>query len=1317
MSDSASGQMPDDHNRTDASLSSGPEGRTVHPVRVSYTQSWLLFLFLICFLIAWWFPLKLFLQRMSAMRAGDGGARESRAFVTLAYEGVSDLPGEISRQRFREHVQAFRRNGYTPISMSDVRQLLREGRPLPRKAMLLTFDHARKTSFFETRSLLRRLGWKAVMFIWTKPVLDRDPANLRWPYIKEMARSYIWEIGAQGDNGFASIPADSAGRKGNFMTTPMWLAGARRYETLDEFKRRLADDHERCISLIEANTGRKPPAYAYPYGDFGQFDERATLVRRVNLDLVGRYYDLGFISGNKALNTSFSDPRRLNRLLVDSKWSVEELLERLEKSWPAQNGYTNWSAVATASAWIVDWGQAAFSNDLIVLSAPPPVTGAKAWLAGSDLCRDLSARLVFRLHGGQLGVYLRASPDEESYVYFGIDMQGNVWVRQKFVGLEPFTLASAQAAADLSALNELRLHVRDKILFAELNGRPLFREQVIVRGSAVPGMIGLSVWDKTPGLARVECACLDLREQAPVMAAWTPRETQGVHVAGWVARNAYRLTHISPPWLRVARQGVARSGDWDPELYKMLARSYHLKLAPNIWVEKEQWMDTLTPSNLVERLNDSAPDAVFLNLGDIEQASAGRLTRWLGQAGDLLQQRGVQLVVRLPEMLEKAAALSAMLAVIPGVQLAADGQAPLLVSTNVLSNTVVAVESLPMPADDVSLALYYEITGLADQESRLPPEARAELLRQEGHVAFENGEYTRALTIWNQWSAMDPKNEEPLMLIGDAYLRLFEIGKALEFYARSLDINPGQIDLAIRRIRLIDETGQPEEAKKLLNLYARVFPGNPEISLAQSEWLMRRNRRSEAIGLIKRVTEAFPDNITAITMMQGLLEKPEERYANMRRLRDVGAKPIMQARLGDAIWYNELTAMKEFCVMNRYVEQVVRDPFSEQAAAMFRRFLPLTQPVVEDFSLGRLSAAWLTSSDYPGEEGRIYLRAGRSQAEVYLRLLGSDTMRNGFIEVVLDDIRGFFWLYARRARQDMVRYGFDQSGNIYLQVWRAGNPVINESKPWFKPRGKIKMRLDIQGDGAGGYINDLPVFDASVPIPQEMGLGWWGMAPYSPKLGAANATLHYLAAGPLPVQIAVLPQRMPEQELLEAIKPFAASLSAIAPQWFTQMPDGRLVQAATDEDLIIRMFARYHRIRLLPLVQMADCDVLTGELLAQTARQQHLAGFILQFDELPPNDWFERITRQLEFNPLNVVAMAIDENKGQVRLREINVGVGLFPASDRMRVLPLVPSALIAASKADEEALDVANDSVVVLEPAAAPPAGLVGLKLGRQQE
>ncbi|MBU0716447.1 MAG: polysaccharide deacetylase family protein [Verrucomicrobia bacterium] len=1262
--------------------------RPMRPERVSYTQAWLYFLMIVCMLVAWWFPARMLFQHFAYFKNVPKVPRDAYVFTALAYGGISDLTNEVSVGLFKEHFAALRDAGYIAIGLEDVHALVVNGKPLPRKAVLMTFDQSRKSSYFDVRSVLREANWKAVMFLWTKPIVDEDPSALRWPYIREMVRSRFWEVGAQSHNGFAQVPADSSGRLGNYLTTPRWLADKNSYEPFEAFKTRIAEDHAQCIKLIRSGSRSKPTAYAYPYGDFGQFDERAIITRRLNLDFVGNYYDLGFIVGNLALNTRYSDRRRLNRLLVKPEWSGPELVARLSKAWPVRDGYASLEAITAPYSMIVDWGKTKVLTNRIDLFASQQVTGAKMWLNGSDLCRDFSAKIAFRVSAGQLGVFLRASSDEEEYMYLGLDRRA-AWVRQKYAGLEPFTLASAPMRSDLNEVNELEIHLRDRVCFVNLNGQHLFKEHIAVHGQINPGMFGLSVWDPEKGKASAEIVGFSLYPQKPMLAEWTPRCNRGPYIAQWLDQNAYRLTHLSPPWINGARGGLNNTLPWDGRLFGLLAKTYNLKLMPALTIENLQWMEEVAPSNIIERAAALKADGLMINLAEFDSLAGAKAVPWLQEIGAGLQKKGLDLLVRFPQYLEKAVTLPAMLAVIPNLQVVALPGSPLLAADARQTNTTVSAESVPLPPDDLNLALYYEITGLAAKDDRMIPEVRAELLRQEGYAAFNAGNYAGALATWGKWHAFEPDNEEALMLMGDACLRMYDTPRAIDYYANSLAINPGQINLAIRRSRLIDESGKSDEAREILNLYARVFPGNVQVALAQAEWLNRHSRWREAMDIIRQVLSLHPNDISAIARLHGMLEKPADRYANMRRLLGVASQPILQYELGETIFQNDLMARPEFCVMTDFVERMSRQKDDPQMAQLYGRLLPLNRIFTENFSRSKLSPAWIvfgeSTDDY---DGQYRIKAHKTQMEVSLRLIGSDTMRNGFIEAGINDVKGFFWLYACRAGGNMIRFGFDQKGYIYLQVWQNGELFTNEMRPWQPPARQMRARLEIRADGATGLIDGKPPFSAPIQIQRDFGLGWWGLAPYSPKPGATHLALSTLTAGPLPVQLAILPGQVDEDGVLMMLKPYTSLLSAVCPSWFTQDDNGKIQKKSGSEEVIVRMFTRYNRLRLLPVINVSEEAKLNGSILAKLAAQNYVRGFVLMMRELPADEWFERLARELESAPLDILVMAIDDYRNIAEIREVNLGVGLFADGNQFRrVHVLTPTDMEIEEGEAQEAL------------------------------
>jgi hypothetical protein len=287
-------------------------------------------------------------------------------------------------------------------------------------------------------------------------------------------------------------------------------------------------------------------------------------------------------------------------------------------------------------------------------------------------------------------------------MYLGVDRRA-AWMRQKYAGLEPFTLASAPMRSDLNRINELEIHLRDRVCFVNLNGQHLFKEHIAVHGTIKPGMLGLSVWDPEKGKARAEIVGFSLYAQKPTLAEWTPRSNKGPYIAQWLDQNGYRLTHLSPPWMNISRDGLNSILSWDSRLFGLLAKTYNLKLVPALTIDNQQWMEEVAPSNIVERAAAIKADGLMINLSEFEHLAGAKAVPWLQEVGIGLQKKGLNLLVRVPQYLEKAATLPAMLAVIPNLQIVALPGSPLLAADAKHTNTTVSAESVPLPPDDLNL--------------------------------------------------------------------------------------------------------------------------------------------------------------------------------------------------------------------------------------------------------------------------------------------------------------------------------------------------------------------------------------------------------------------------------------------------------------------------------------------------------------------------------------------------------------------------------------------------------------------------------------
>lgn len=1271
----------------------------VQALKTSYRQAWLYFMLIICLIAAWWTPIRYAVTRVFMFRPTDVGPRDAYEFVALAYQGISANPGELTPERFRAQFEALRAAGYHPITLRDITAFYRENRPLPRKAILMTFDHSRKSSYFDVRRVLQRAGWQAVMFLWTKPIMDEDPSALRWPYVRTMVRSGAWEAGAQSHHGFETVLANNTGEKRNYMTTPRWFPREMRYETPDAFRQRLIDDHEYCRKIISDELGQPPTAYAFPYGDFGQYDERALFTRRLNMHLVSHFYDLGFIHGNTALNTRHTDPRRLNRLLVQSDWTADDLMQRLEHAWPKRKGYTSPKIMNTPLAWLPDWGEFKLTGRSAILQAQPDATGAKVWLNGSDLYNAFHLRLQARIKSGQFGIFLRASPDGESYLYLVLTPEGEAWLRQKHTGMEPFTLSAGRYTTTPDGEAQLDIYLRDRLFFAMAGGHPIFKEIISTRGEIRPGMIGCSLWHPRRGYASVEITALDLMPAEPALITFTPTDHRDADMAYWISRNAFRYTHFSPPWMRVFAGGHAEQFGWNAEFYSAVARIHRLMFQPEIFLENLDGIKDGMSGEIAANAAALSAQGVLLNLSQMDQSvPLSQITTWLQLFSRDLNKHNLSIIARLPPIWEQVPALASLFQGISNLTVAVAPDSPLLKSsqTNGANRLIAVVKATPEQSEHP--ITFYELAG-GDADPYAVQDASPNILRTEGHAALQRGDFDNAVKIWRQWAVLDPRNAEPMTLIADAYLQQNEIGAAIGAYQASLEQDPGQIDLVVRCARLMYSKAQRgDDAGNLLDVYERLFPNNPDIILAQAELLLFQKQPQAAAAKIQRLIQENPSDLDARALMHRLLQKPADRFNNLMEIMKIAADPAMESQMLQVIERWNLLSHPESWPLINYLDDVARQSSNATQRAMAAAMLPRTVPVREEFTVGQISTNWNIYGDPADQDDEIpLLTAAPAQTEAVLRLTGSDTMHSGFIEALLEDTRGFFWLYARRGEGNMIRFGFEQTGQLYLQVWHNGETVANQTRAWNKPPGNVRLRLELRGCGASCYINDKPAFGAPLPIPPEIGLGWWGLAPWSPQFGVAQVHLREVSGGPLPVRIGVFKPRAEswaDDDYVQMLQPWTRTLSAIAPPWFMQEDDGTLRRETNEDFTDLRILCRYYQIRLLPCVRAATLRTLKIPEMLALIQGLDLNGLTLLVNRMPSAEWCEQLERSLLGTNKTVMVMRTDKDRRIVEVREFCPFNGIFAGPRRAHTMPL----LTPTDSAADVKSDNAQDAIVLFE-------------------
>lgn len=208
----------------------------------------------------------------------------ANGFVTIAYHEVED--GETD-QRFmsvrtsalKEQFAWLRENGYKPVSLAQIREAHRGGKPLPEKAVLLSFDDGFSSFYTRVFPLLVAFQWPA---LWApvgnwidtpagQPVQYGDEKIARerfatWQQVQELSRSPLVEIGAHTWNSHFGTLANPSGSMLPAFANRRFLKSDQRYETEKEYRSRIRQDAKMLISHFKTHTGKAPTAWVWPYG-------------------------------------------------------------------------------------------------------------------------------------------------------------------------------------------------------------------------------------------------------------------------------------------------------------------------------------------------------------------------------------------------------------------------------------------------------------------------------------------------------------------------------------------------------------------------------------------------------------------------------------------------------------------------------------------------------------------------------------------------------------------------------------------------------------------------------------------------------------------------------------------------------------------------------------------------------------------------------------------------------------------------------------------------------------------------------------------
>jgi len=170
----------------------------------------------------------------------------------------SNDPYTITPDAFERDLMYLRDNGYTTIGTAELLAYTEKGMPLPEKPVVLTFDDGYYNNIYYAAPLLEKYNMKAAIFVvgsFTEKSVKENAVSPNFSYI-------LWE---HMENLPACFEIQNHTWDMHHQSARMGIR-RKRGESKPDYEKSLAYDLIKLNDKVEHHTGKRPVAFAIPFG-------------------------------------------------------------------------------------------------------------------------------------------------------------------------------------------------------------------------------------------------------------------------------------------------------------------------------------------------------------------------------------------------------------------------------------------------------------------------------------------------------------------------------------------------------------------------------------------------------------------------------------------------------------------------------------------------------------------------------------------------------------------------------------------------------------------------------------------------------------------------------------------------------------------------------------------------------------------------------------------------------------------------------------------------------------------------------------------
>lgn len=271
--------------------------------------------------------------------------RNSNDFTIFSYHEIAensetlDSTYAVSVANFEAQMKWLIEDGYHFIRIDDIINFRKNSKPLPSKAVLITFDDGYQSVYANAFPIIKKYQIPTVIALvgsWLQAtnkvdfdghLIDRSKF-LSQKEIKEMVASGLVEVGSHSYFLHRGVLGNSQGNLEPAAVTRQWLPDKQSYEDDKSYQKRIYEDLKTNNDFLKNYTGQKPRVMVWPYGEYN------LEVRKIAESLempIGLTLDDGS-------NTIATPLWGLRRILVDQKMSHTDMELNM---WDRNNNFTD----------------------------------------------------------------------------------------------------------------------------------------------------------------------------------------------------------------------------------------------------------------------------------------------------------------------------------------------------------------------------------------------------------------------------------------------------------------------------------------------------------------------------------------------------------------------------------------------------------------------------------------------------------------------------------------------------------------------------------------------------------------------------------------------------------------------------------------------------------------------------------------------------------------------------------------------------------------------------------------------------------------